>query len=501
MINTVIIQAGGIGSRMDYRTKNKPKCLLPYKGKTILENNLQYFNGKKIIIIVDYLSDLFIEYVRNILNRKDIIFINAKEKSTTSGLKDAFNHLTDYEPFILMWSDLFLEDYIDDSFHSDVTIGITSDFKCRWKFKNGELKKETTNEMGVMGIFLFKNKSVLLELDESKSFVGGNLKELDKKYFDKKEYKNVVELGELETYDNLLKKTSNCRFFNKIEYVNDTVIKTCVDKNYSNLIKDEISWYSELKDKVDFIPKLLNENPFTIEKLNGKHLYDIETSVQEKTKILNLIYNNLNFLHKIKNVAPVKEDIKEIYVNKTFDRVNSVSSVIPFFKRDTIKINGKLNINPFTEKNIEYFKTQLEKITVPMYNIIHGDVTFSNILLVDSKCYFIDPRGYFGNTKMYGDKNYDWAKLYYSVNGNYDSINSKKFTVDINNNEVILNIKSNGFEDLSNDVVDASGMNKNEMNLLHALIWLSLTGYVKEDIDAIYYSFFKGIELWNLTLN
>lgn len=501
MINTIIIQAGGIGSRMDYRTKNKPKCLLPYKGKTILENNLQYFNGKKIIIIVDYLSDLLIEYVTNILKRNDIIFIHAKEKSTTSGLIDAFDHLTDDESFILMWSDLFLQDNIDDSFDADITIGITSDFKCRWKFDNGELKKETTNEMGVMGIFLLKNKLVLPQLNESVSFVGGNLTKLNKKNFDKKEYKNVIELGNLEVYDNLLKDSSNCRFFNKIEYFDETVIKTCVDKNYSNLINDEIRWYSELKDKVDFIPKILNDNPFTIQKINGKHLYDIQNDMGIKTRALDLIYDNLNSLHKIKSIPSIKADIDEIYVNKTFDRVNSVSSIIPFFKNDTIKINGKLNINPFTKKNIDDFKSQLEKIYVPEYNIIHGDVTFSNILLVESKCYFIDPRGYFGNTKIYGDKNYDWAKLYYSVNGNYDSINSKKFRVDIHNNQVELTIKSNGFETLSEDVIDASGIGKYTMDLLHSLIWLSLTGYVKEDIDSIYYSFFKGIELWNLTLN
>ena len=42
-------------------------------GKTILENNLNYFKGKKIIIIVDYLSEVLIkENKSNVLLVKDV---------------------------------------------------------------------------------------------------------------------------------------------------------------------------------------------------------------------------------------------------------------------------------------------------------------------------------------------------------------------------------------------------------------------------------------------
>lgn len=500
-IETIIIQAGGIGSRMSHRTKNKPKCLLPYNGKTILENNLHYLNNKKIIIIVDYLSDILISYVKNILKRNDIIFIKANEKSTSSGLKIAFEYLEDDEPFAIIWSDLLLQKSIDFSFSNDITIGITSEFKCRWKFEDKKLIKESTNKNGVLGIFLIKDKNVLVRLDESLSFVGGNLNNFNLEKIDSKEYTNIIEIGEIDRYEELLSKSVNCRFFNKIEYKDDTVIKTCIDKKYSNLIEDEIRWYTFLNNKVDFIPKLINTTPFIISKLNGKHLYELNTPLQEKRKILNLIFDNLNTLHDIDKLESNRNDINEIYINKTFDRVNSISPILPHFNDEFININGRKNINPFHHKHIETFKTQLNNIEVTEYSIIHGDTTFSNILLVDDRCYFIDPRGYFGDTKIYGDKNYDWAKLYYSVSGNYDSINSKKFEIKFYTNDIELSIKSNGFEKLSNDVIMASNISFKDMELLHSLIWLSLTGYVKEDIDAMYYSFFKGIELWNLTLN
>jgi hypothetical protein len=46
-------------------------------------------------------------------------------------------------------------------------------------------------------------------------------------------------------------------------------------------------------------------------------------------------------------------------------------------------------------------------------------------------------------------------------------------------------------------VIDCSGMSHNEMYLHQTLIWFSLTGYVKEDIDSVLYSFYNAVFLWN----
>ena len=112
----------------------------------------------------------------------------------------------------------------------------------------------------------------------------------------------------------------------------------------------------------------------------------------------------------------------------------------------------------------------------------------------------IDPRGSFGDTKIYGDRRYDWAKLYYSAVGNYDSMNSKKFVVHTRDGkvpEVQLYMDSNGYEEYADMILERSGMDSSEMNLLHASIWLALTGYVKEDIDAVMFSFYMGTYLWS----
>ena len=67
----------------------------------------------------------------------------------------------------------------------------------------------------------------------------------------------------------------------------------------------------------------------------------------------------------------------------------------------------------------------------------------------DMRAVLIDPRGYFGKTKLYGDADYDWAKLYYSINGNYDLFNRKKFTLDIREKDV-EHLKEVALESLKN---------------------------------------------------
>ena len=125
---------------------------------------------------------------------------------------------------------------------------------------------------------------------------------------------------------------------------------------------------------------------------------------------------------------------------------------------------------------------------------IHGDCTFSNLMLrEDGTPVLIDPRGYFGYTEIYGDERYDWAKLYYSIVGNYDQFNLKEFRLDIGESEVELQIASNHWEDMEQDFFELTGADRYEIKLLHAVIWLSLTTYAWQDYDSICGAFYNGL--------
>ena len=128
------------------------------------------------------------------------------------------------------------------------------------------------------------------------------------------------------------------------------------------------------------------------------------------------------------------------------------------------------------------------------FAFIHGDCTFSNIMLRhDMEPVFIDPRGYFGHTELYGDPHYDWAKLYYSIIGNYDRFNRGDFRLGIGEEGIDLQIYSNGWEALKPDFFALSGTDPQTIKLLHAVIWLSLTTYAWHDYDSICGAFYNGL--------
>lgn len=114
--------------------------------------------------------------------------------------------------------------------------------------------------------------------------------------------------------------------------------------------------------------------------------------------------------------------------------------------------------------------------------------TSNNVML-------IDPRGYFGNTEIYGDVAYDWVKLYYSLYSNYDQFNLKRFNLYINKRDVMLEITSNKWEKLEDDFFDFVGdeITPKQMKLLLAITWLSLTTYAWEDYDSICGAFYNGL--------
>ena len=107
----------------------------------------------------------------------------------------------------------------------------------------------------------------------------------------------------------------------------------------------------------------------------------------------------------------------------------------------------------------------------------------------------IDPRGYFGNTELYGDPAYDWVKLYYSIVGNYDQFNLKRFRLEIDKSEVRLDIESNKWENMEGEFFRLleGQVSYKQMRLLLAIIWLSLTTYAWEDYDSICGAFYNGL--------
>ena len=187
--------------------------------------------------------------------------------------------------------------------------------------------------------------------------------------------------------------------------------------------------------------------------------------------------------------------MKNVYIEKTRSRVDSVSSLIPMFERDTITINGKKCRNIFSKKYQYLFQTLFDSLITDEFVPIHGDPTFSNSLIDDKlRVWFIDPRGSFAKPGIFGDAWYDFAKVYYSAVGGYDAFNRRKFKLHVDDEtiEVLMDVPL--FMNTAKEIFkEYFGKDQVRIELIHGLIWLSFSGYVKDDIDSVIGSYYLGL--------
>lgn len=485
----IIVQAGGKGTRLEHLTANKPKAIVPIENLPILFRLFRKFPNHRFIIIADYQKDVLRKYLEAFAEVKYQI-VESNGSGTCGGIGHAIELLPPKTAFMLIWSDLILADEFTLPTIYDNYVGVSQTFPCRWKYEDGELSEENSTEYGVAGLFVFKNKSFLNDVPQSGEFV---------RYLRNKSlaFSNIglagtKEFGTLAEYSKL--ETIKTRPFNKMTFYEDRIIKEPVDEQGERLAGLECKWYEYAKaNGVCSIPATFNTNPLTMEKINGKSIYEYyDLSIQEKRDILRKLVDSLKHLHSLKDTFADTFSIKNAYYTKTMERLSKIRDMIPFAEQQTIVVNGRVC------KNVYYYKHEfeqlLDQVKCGRFAFIHGDCTFSNLMLRNNgDPVFIDPRGYFGYTELFGDPNYDWAKLYYSVVGNYDRFNLKDFRLAIGETDVELKIKSNQWEELEQDFFDLSGTDKQTIRLLHAVIWLSLTTYAWQDYDSICGAFYNGL--------
>lgn len=494
-VNYIIVQAGGKGTRMEYLTYNKPKALVPIDNLPMLFHLFRKYPEHKFIVIGDYKYDVLERYLAAFAT-VDYTIVDARgKKGTCAGISDALERIPEDEAFMLIWSDLILpKEYVMPEVSCDY-IGISKDFRCRWSYKDGELVEEPSTEFGVAGHFIFTDKSKLAGIPEEGEFVRW-LQSKGKTFEELALYK-TKEYGLLSEYQK--QQVCRCRPFNRITIDGDRIIKEGIDAQGKALAVRENAWYQKVKEQnFTNVPKIYSTDPLVMERIDGQNIFEYELSFEEKAHVLKELIACITEIHQLESCETDKESYFEAYIGKTFDRLKKVEELVPFAKDEYITINGVKCKNVFFCK--EELEAQVMEYLPEKFELLHGDCTFSNMLLKQGTTpVMIDPRGYFGFTELYGDPAYDWVKLYYSVVGNYDQFNLKRFTLKIEEDEVLLEIQSNHWEEMEDEfftLLDGQ-VTRKQMKLLHAIIWLSLTTYAWEDYDSICGAFYNGLLLLN----
>lgn len=490
--NYIIVQAGGKGSRMQILTRNKPKALVPVNNLPMIFHLFRKYSDKRFIIIGDYKFDVLERYLREFAEVDYKMVCSSGHQGTCAGLSEALTYIPNHERFMLIWCDLVLPEEYEIPETSNNVIGISKDFSCRWKYQDGKLEEECSDQHGVAGHFIFSDKSVIADIPEEGEFV----RWLRDKglVFEEQPLYRTKEYGLYSEWEKLPKM--RCRPFNKITIKGDKIIKKGIDDQGRRLAEREAAWYKKLQGKAfDAIPMIYSYEPLSMELIDGKNIYEYAyLSDNQKRYVIEKIVGCLKEVHRMESVPYDEASYRDAYLDKTYGRLKRVRNLVPFADNPTVIINGKVC------RNIFYHQDEVERLVMQYapreFVLLHGDCTFSNIMLqYDTKPVLIDPRGYFGRTEFFGDAAYDWAKLYYSLFSNYDQFNLKRFKLDIGEREVKLDIASNNWEKMEDyffELLDGE-VTRRQMKILLAIIWLSLTTYAWEDYDTICGAFYNGL--------
>ena len=352
-IEYIIVQAGGKGTRLQHLTKNKPKAIVPINNLPMIFHLFHKFPDKRFIIIADYKADVLEKYLQVFSPVKYIVVNAGGNTGTCAGIGKAISYIPNNNAFMLIWSDLVLGEKFRLPEKEGNYIGLSGTFPCRWKYENGIFEEESSTQYGVSGAFIFKNKSYIQGVPESGEFVRW-LKDKNE-YYETFTFEDTREFGVLVEYNKL--KQEKCRPFNRIEEKNGHLIKTGIDEQGRKLAKREKAWYRYVYDKgVKAVPEIYSFEPFEMEKIDGKNIYEYQDlPLEDKKAILKKIISALDELHSLGRKEADYFSIWEAYVAKTYKRLDKIRDLVPFADRPVIKINGR------DCRNIFYHKRELEQ--------------------------------------------------------------------------------------------------------------------------------------------
>ena len=247
--------------------------------------------------------------------------------------------------------------------------------------------------------------------------------------------KRWIDLGNLDSATSISTKVLGAREFNQLKIDEKRGLITKSSSNKDKILQ-EINYYEKLPhDLKIFFPRLydysLGKNvSYSIEYYPYKTLSEYyvmyELSEECWKKIFDKIFDVYDEFKLHHAVSPTKEQYWDIYIGKLLNRLNKLRENQELF--DLTEKNS-ITINNQSYYGWRYYLPFLERIINESFErccctVIHGDLCFSNILYEPSTntVKFIDPRGEFFSEGVYGDPNYDLAKLMHSVHGGYDFI-------------------------------------------------------------------------------
>eukprot|EP01112_Ceratiomyxa_fruticulosa_P013494 TRINITY_DN379_c0_g1_i12.p1 TRINITY_DN379_c0_g1~~TRINITY_DN379_c0_g1_i12.p1 ORF type:complete len:956 (+),score=193.72 TRINITY_DN379_c0_g1_i12:331-3198(+) len=504
-IDHVFVIAAGLGSRMYPLTKYVPKVLLTLWNHVFVERLVKYWSQycKNIHIVV---TGIYADLVRYYAPNCDVVGFDL-----TTGTADTIAKVVPRACFgqdvLFTWGDVLPADELDLSkFTSNLCI--TWGNECRYKVENKKLVNDKDSKGNVVGIYYIKNYKGVQSYN-----VGQDIADVFADNFGEVlEYpiKELIDIGDLPKYRaTTMSKNSfsefKVRFFNQITVTQSgSLLKQATNDQGKSIISKEAHWYQTVGGKYPHIPKVFQylEGGFEMERLPATPLYKDFPTMDRATKAKTVlsILDSLEVLHNSIEKRAVDPEVRKRDISiECFDKIKSrVKDVLPVIQHFSpiSRVNGVSIVGLKLEEVLSHCLRVVEKNTSTQYTVIHGDCQFSNTLYnpENGEIFFVDPRGYFGETLVYGLPEYDFAKVLYALSG-YDAFNnSEEFHIkNYKDGDIDFDIQSEPLEwigTLSNKLMSPATL------ALLVVVWIGLAQYSKDNVSKCVCSYYHGLSLY-----
>jgi len=180
------------------------------------------------------------------------------------------------------------------------------------------------------------------------------------------------------------------------------------------------------------IPKIVgsSKNFYKYEFLNGKDMFRVDNQDELIEPLLKFtkvnLWNNIELNSYEKLIF--RDVCSDFYYKKTISRLNKLYDKLNIVDKEEL-INGDM-----VPKLEDLFKKiDWDELTEGVPSNFHGDYNLSNILIEERKAFrtfkFLDWRQDFGGLIQYGDRYYDFAKMYHSFLLPHPSVKNHKFAI------------------------------------------------------------------------
>jgi choline kinase/quercetin dioxygenase-like cupin family protein len=519
MLDCVCIVACGKGSRLLPLTVHIPKILVNLKNENILKKIITYWKKytHNFVLVINKEYNTYVDfYLKDFsdisYSIRNVEINNGEENSYT--IKESLSDLVE-KKVIITWCDIYPREDIDFSKITENCVFVNNywNFKSRYlaDSQKQQIEKVSDYHQGnVIGIYYVHNFHPLQNDNDKQDLCDCFIQNYGKFQTYDLEIIDVGDKEKINKYFASQEKTFSTRYFNSISIITGEILEKKSICEYGDLIiKKEIAFYRFLQENnIPYpFPKIhkLGETSFQIEYIRGQNLYEKICSGNSYKEI----YNLLTFLKQLYNnpshsISVSKEIVEADIRIETLDKINGrfdkVSQILNEFSYVEYCNNVKIDTYESITKRIKKITDSFLQKRELKYNVVHGDLNLSNILVTNDSYVFIDPRGYFGNTKIHGLPYYDIAKIYFSLFG-FDSFNiSEQYYFSLLEDNIMTNINM-PFDKIP---IFSNLYDNEEYEFILCLsisVWLGLPFYFKDNISKIIGSYFYSRYLATIYLD